>query len=363
VRQQLGKMMPMSSRCVLIVSVGLCVIAQTQGYLMNADGKPIHTCKSGPDIIDEYKLAGEDHTRCMHYCETIATVVKDMETGAADKKCKQTADALAQMPYNFNTFDKEALKLNHAINEGTCLALLMNSWAARDAACSNVPVAVADDAVKKDRVKLINNQAFASRMLMIMVQYFNTNDVADPHRRSLDSTDIQGRRAGAETLPKPENMCVYELMEFKEQVDGIPGSNLFDKEKCGGKHPIWSEMKDCPATCWAHIQTQINKGGCIAMYYATMMEMVYGYGKINEGKDAVTVEKVIETLSPRPTIDEKCTGKKPPCTSIDVAITNCATAAGEKTDLYKYTSAVQKADAFGAVSKGGVKCWQGMDCH
>jgi len=126
------------------------------------------------------------------------------------------------------------------------------------------------------------------------------------------------------------------------------------------------------------MKSKINGNGCVALYYETMFEMLYSQGrKMNSDNkataDKMTVDSLLETMddSIKPLADAldpycKEDGKGLPCTNINDAIFTCAKEGGEKEipePFTRLTSKVEKTDTFGAVTKGGVKCWQGSNCH
>jgi len=284
--------------------------------------------------------------------------VEQLEKDAPLKKCRAVALGLAALPAAFAA-GGEALKdvLTKVHGDGSsCLTPLTRDWSSRDAFCRSEGTSRAN-----------------MRLLMVLLQYYGSyydgkETISAYHRRDLDAGNADTRRAASKEMPAPESFCLYQVSEFLKA-----GGNLFDKDKCGGKHPIWSNMGpddgSCPATCWPHIAEQIKGNGCVALYYNTQFEMFYspGVGLENGAptETKLSVESIVGQMAEAPTIDAKCKGKDKaaPCTSIDNAISTCAKAGGVKEPYTQYLSKPELKGTYGEITPGGVKCWQGKNCH
>ncbi len=285
--------------------------------------------------------------------------VGSMWESAPKKYCNQTAEGLAALPAAWaeamSGGGTEALErvIEMVHKDGTCLAGMMFNWANRDIYCRNDP---------KDQMQ--------SRMMMVLLQYYKSFhgipgssavEMPSPvHRRELASAGI--RRAD----PVWKSFCLVQVADFLKD-----GGNLFDKTKCGGKHPVWSDLgpgsKWCSADCWAHMKAKMKDGGCVALYYETMFDLAYNVGRTVDADAGtntfVTVKSLVEKMDSTQA-DAKCTeGEgRAPCTAINDAIASCAESNGEE-DYVQWTAKAEKMDQFGATTKGGVKCWQGSHCH
>jgi hypothetical protein len=283
--------------------------------------------------------------------------VAQMWTSAPEKKCNQTAEGLAALPAAWSkaqsTGNTDVLEdVIAKVHNSNCLAGIMSNWASRDIHCRDNPL---------DQTQ--------SRMMMILLQYYNSfhENVEMPspvHRRELENAGMR-RAEGTTKIPNPKSFCLVQLADFLKR-----GGNLFDKTKCGGKHPIWSDMgpgtKTCTADCWTHMKAEMKDGGCVALYYETMFDLVNVGRTADAGAGTntiVTVKSLVDKMDSI-TIDPKCTeGEgRAPCTAINDAIAACAENNGQA-EYVKWTPMAEKVDPFGATTKGGVKCWQGTNCH
>jgi hypothetical protein len=272
----------------------------------------------------------------------IQSTVSELEKTAPAKKCKVVAKGLAALPEAFiagGTQLKDVLTQIHG-DGSSCLAPLLRDWSSRDAYCrSGVSQGISSRA--------------GMRVLMVLLQYYGSyydgkETISADHRRDLDAENDGTRRAASTKMPPVESFCLYQVSEFLKA-----GGNLFDTGKCEGKHPIWSDMGpdggSCPATCWEHMEKQINGNGCVALYYDAQFEMFYTPGRDTDKDEPTATKRSVEevvgqmTAAQKPEIDSKCKGqdKTAPCTGIDAAIASCAKAAGVKEPYSKYLSQVR----------------------
>lgn len=331
----------------LLLAIGLACADRSQalGYLKTTEGEE---WKCDDPVIDAAVIGDggfsdtDARDTCKEFCKRIETTVttlenEDLKPETTPKKmCKITASALAQIISDFADPAKMKTHMTN-IHTGSCLAALMNDWAARDAACSPVDSQEA---------------SFRKRVLLIMVQYYSAADPVSTHRRS--PSDLEARRAEEGKHPAWDSFCSVQLAKFLS----VDGGTLFDNTECEGKNPLWSEMKTCPAACWTDIKKKLYGGGCIAMYYDTVFQII-GDSYTTEGDNKLKIGDIdIGNGNP----EDACKDSLP-CVSVDKAISACAKLNSDGADLSLFSAVVEKTDSFGGVKKGGVRCWQGMDCH